>query len=58
MALFDVVLKTLLLNMNTQIVQLPKYVLSLTDTFREPLGYRRNLARLNLFYSFAQSCIK
>lgn len=44
--------------MNTQIVQLPKYVLSLTDTFREPLGYRRNLARLSLFYSFAQSCIK
>ena len=47
-----------MVNMNKQVVQLPKYVLLLADTFREPLRYRKNFATLSLFYSVPQSCIK
>ena len=58
MALFDIILKTFMVNMNKQIFKLPKYVLLLADTFREPLRYRKNFATLSLFYTLPQSCIK
>ena len=58
MALFDIILKELMVNMNKQVVQLPKYVLLLADTFPEPLRYRKNFATLSLFCSVPQSCIK